>query len=682
VTGFPLADDLEYFGNPGCWAPSLSFEANSMVSQDEIESCIRTLYLSYWLGNAASPNVIPDGVTQNLLARDGDAHNLAALDAKVLTNLNEMVQRARQRLLEYQYYVGKADDYQLLQPIFTRNRPPEASPNIVILGEGAAERQSNALPSQLWEALMSGAIGVHFFHWNDRNMLTTNYFFRERGFGIVSETRLPKEPVYSNFVSLFRRVEDVKIDDLLGGSVSPHPAILCFWSRQSDMGWPRANQENAMVWGALKRLGIIDDEQFARGAYTNSSAVLLSRAYQLSPSVLETVTNQLIPAGIHLHANADLPGQFNANHQPNPNWPELMRRITPAGQSKDTICSEQTRVSYPFVGQLHSEAGYGTGFLVRPGVVLTAAHVIFDETTQDFAKDVWWIFRRSEADKSGTIKVKAKAMYVLDGYAKQRRLERQMGLPLGTSTEASRQSDVAVLYFDEPIVPYVSFDHSADVPNPSELLTNVAVKILIGYPMIGPTAGRIQAMPAPLGSFTHDSGQLYSTKQFPSYPGNSGGPLCVRYQNEDGEMRYFPAAVYLGMVGGRSVVRAIDADVMALINRAAEDSWATSGSSFSCSENESDTVRLDSLHVNLKPAKTVTSLAASLKTLHVFPHMLHQSSAMDLLHHDIDHSLIAMSLDHESMETAADLPACRSETRHKDYFSASRSRLREKKADF
>lgn len=200
-----------------------------------------------------------------------------------------------------------------------------------LFGEGAAQRQPKALPSQLWEAVMSGAIGFHFFHWNDRNMFTTNYFLRERGFGIVQEDRLSKGPVYSNMVALLRRMEEIRIDDLLGGSTSPPHDVLFYWSRQGDMGWPRANQENAMVWGALKRLGyqpgIMNDEQFDRREYTNAAAVLLSRAYQLAPSVLDTVAAELLPAGIHLHANADLPGQFDAYHRPNANWVESMRQI-------------------------------------------------------------------------------------------------------------------------------------------------------------------------------------------------------------------------------------------------------------------------------------------------------------------------------------------------------------------
>src|SRR5262245_31402554 len=54
---------------------------------------------------------------------------------------------------------------------------------------GAAERQPWALPSQLWEAFMSAAIGVHIFTWNDRNLYRGDNHPREKGFGIVNQDR-------------------------------------------------------------------------------------------------------------------------------------------------------------------------------------------------------------------------------------------------------------------------------------------------------------------------------------------------------------------------------------------------------------------------------------------------------------------------------------------------------------
>jgi hypothetical protein len=195
----------------------------------------------------------------------------------------------------------------------------------------AGARQPKALPSSIWESLLSGAIGVHLFTWNDRSLFTTNYFYRERGFGIVEESRKLKHPVYDNVAAMFRQMQNMQLDKLLGGSANPPPDILFFWSTNADMVWPRANQEDAMIWGALKRLGfqpgIIDDAAFEKGAYSNAPALLLSRCYQMDPANLRRLSTEVLPAGIHIHAEADLPGQFDAYCRPNANWSALIRDI-------------------------------------------------------------------------------------------------------------------------------------------------------------------------------------------------------------------------------------------------------------------------------------------------------------------------------------------------------------------
>lgn len=195
----------------------------------------------------------------------------------------------------------------------------------------AGPRQAKALPGQVWEALMSGALGAHIFHWSDRNQFVRGYFYRERGFGVVQENRQPKEPVYGNVLALFRRMENIKIEKLLGGSRHPPPDIQFYWSKAGDLGWPRANQENAMIWGALKRLGfqlaLLDDAEFRAGAYRNAPALLLSRCGQLEPADLDRVATDVLNAGVHVHANADLPGQFDTYLRPNPNWPARMKSV-------------------------------------------------------------------------------------------------------------------------------------------------------------------------------------------------------------------------------------------------------------------------------------------------------------------------------------------------------------------
>lgn len=195
---------------------------------------------------------------------------------------------------------------------------------------GAAPRQAKAIPGQLWESLISGVIGTHLFHWSDRNQFRGD-FAREKGFGIVNEDRTPKEPVYSNVARMFRRMREIRIENLLGNSLDPARNVQLFWSAAGDLGWPRANQENAMLWGALKRLGLepglMDDAEFKRKAFTNAPALLLSRAWQLHPEDLDTIATEVIDAGIAVHANADLPGQFNAYLTPNPNWRSHMNAL-------------------------------------------------------------------------------------------------------------------------------------------------------------------------------------------------------------------------------------------------------------------------------------------------------------------------------------------------------------------
>lgn len=49
-----LAGGLDFFGNPPAWVPMLSFEVNSTLFRNELERAMRTLYLTYWLGNKAA----------------------------------------------------------------------------------------------------------------------------------------------------------------------------------------------------------------------------------------------------------------------------------------------------------------------------------------------------------------------------------------------------------------------------------------------------------------------------------------------------------------------------------------------------------------------------------------------------------------------------------------------------
>ena len=45
------------------------------------------------------------------------------------------------------------------------------------------------------------------------------------------------------------------------------------------------------------------------------------------------------------------------------------------------IVSTSTTLPYAYVGQIRSNSGAGSGFVVRPRVVATAGHVVFDDQT-------------------------------------------------------------------------------------------------------------------------------------------------------------------------------------------------------------------------------------------------------------------------------------------------------------
>jgi hypothetical protein len=199
---------------------------------------------------------------------------------------------------------------------------------------GAAPRQAKALVGSVWESLVSGAAGVFIFHWQDRDQFLGGNFPREAGFGIVDSGRRPKPGVYAAVTAMFRQMREIPVEKLLPGTRRPAADILVLWPADIDLGWNRANEEAAGLWGALRRLGlrprIITGETFDRflagGFPAGASALLLPRNFQMRPQHLAALP-QVLARGLHLHANGDLPGQFDARHIPNPDWPRFMADI-------------------------------------------------------------------------------------------------------------------------------------------------------------------------------------------------------------------------------------------------------------------------------------------------------------------------------------------------------------------
>src|SRR6202012_1668602 len=108
-------------------------------------------------------------------------------------------------------------------------------------------------------------------------------------------------------------------------------------------------------------------------------------------------------------------------------------------------------VNYPFGfnGQLQSDTGYGSGVAVEPNVVLTAAHVVFNDQTLSYVSQAYWYFQE-EVGLFSPQPQAVRGFYLLSGYAAQRTNDLQIYAP-DTSTPQSRNLDVAALYFLSPI---------------------------------------------------------------------------------------------------------------------------------------------------------------------------------------------------------------------------------------
>jgi len=228
----------------------------------------------------------------------------------------------------------------------------------------------------------------------------------------------------------------------------------------------------------------------------------------------------------------------------------------------DRLVTVQSGEPHAFNGQLLGEGGYGTGTVVKKRVVLTAAHLVFDDRKLGFVTNVYWFHRRYAGEYEPRPQ-QPRGWYVFGGYDAQRAVERTPGV----SQPESQIKDTAALFFFEDAAGggqsgYLTSDAGTN------WLAETADKQLTGYPLDfpAPLAGqrKLQQTPVFSGAFEQDvlRGAVRATSAFRSSGGNSGGAVCVKFNNV-----FYPAAVFLGGTG-QSVVRLIDRDVVDLINRA------------------------------------------------------------------------------------------------------------------
>jgi hypothetical protein len=283
-----------------------------------------------------------------------------------------------------------------------------------------------------------------------------------------------------------------------------------------------------------------------------------------------------LPPGVYLVECQDVPGYTT----PPPLSVTVSAGGTPAGVTATYFLADALVGALPrpvitdpagsntpdaatFVGQLRSDTGAGTGFVVRKRVVATAAHVVFDDSRLAPVTGLQWLFQRNQGEYEPVPQI-PRGSYILAGYSAQRALDNNPG----ASSPASQDLDVAAVWFFEEDAGRGGFGgYLASDSVPNEWLTSDRLKTLVGYPLdktIAENRGRIHATEPMNVFFQRANGRVYLTDDITSRGGNSGGPLCVEY---DGQ--YYPVAVYLGGTT-QTRVRAIDTDLIRLFNSAEE----------------------------------------------------------------------------------------------------------------
>ena len=260
--------------------------------------------------------------------------------------------------------------------------------------------------------------------------------------------------------------------------------------------------------------------------------------------------------------------------------------------------SSDTSLPNAFVGQIRGDSGSGTGFVVRPRVVATVGHVVFDDGTLAITTGLQWLFQRDRGVHD-PVPLTPRGQYLMTGYAAQRILDNSPGV----SSPQSQNLDAATLFFLQDAGRGGFSGYLASDSTTNEFIESAALKSLVGYPIEGiPEADldRVHATPPASVAFAKAFGRTYTTSDVRASGGASGAPLCVQAENG----AYYPAAIYLGGTG-QTVVRALDGEVVALIafaDASSNDGVGASGGTLTSATEAYDDEALAGLKVVIEPA--------------------------------------------------------------------------------
>jgi hypothetical protein len=260
------------------------------------------------------------------------------------------------------------------------------------------------------------------------------------------------------------------------------------------------------------------------------------------------VTNQVSPPSLTAFVFDNQGGQLTGTY---------LLASEPAGVFPSALSFESASTSPPYfyTGQIRTDKGFGSGAVVGDRVVLTAAHLLFDDVTLSYIGGVRWFFQRY-AGRFEPPSQLPRATYIFSGYAAQRQADQSPGV----ATAQSQNLDMAALVFSES-AGRGGFSGYL-VSDSTNWLTSSRPKILVGYPMeVVPLADKGKPHASSPSNFVclPAYSNVYATTNVRGSPGLSGAPLMVQADNGS----YFPAGIYLGPDPVSARLRAIDPEMAA-----------------------------------------------------------------------------------------------------------------------
>jgi hypothetical protein len=183
------------------------------------------------------------------------------------------------------------------------------------------------LKTTIWDSIMSGSIGVHVFHWADRRYLPT----REVGFGIYYRNRYPKLGMFT-VCDLFGFFDQIDIvNNYLVKSTRKKVDVAFYWTSETDQMINRYMANMQGIYGGLLRKGygmrFMNKEELYSGAYKNITVLILPRNERMGAGELAFINKTVIPYGVHVYADADLPGYKDYYLRDNSDFTSLMDHL-------------------------------------------------------------------------------------------------------------------------------------------------------------------------------------------------------------------------------------------------------------------------------------------------------------------------------------------------------------------